>query len=144
MGNAMINGKRRCRCQAIIIQNDSILFLKLNGQLTIEPFWLLPGGALMEGETIADGVLREMAEEIGATVNIVKLIQSDVLDTEYYEFSTFLCTLDEESQIKPGEELHSIISKLEWIPISDILAGKVESKLKQVEPDIRSIISNLA
>ena len=143
MGTAMFNGKRKCRCQAIIIQNDSILFLEQSGNMTSQPYWMLPGGALLEGETITDGILREMAEEICATVNIEKLIQSDVLDTEYYEFSTFLCSLNQGSIIKPGEESHSTISKFEWIPISDILSGQVENKTKQVEPNIHSIIKNL-
>ncbi len=143
MGNAMLNGKRKCRCQAIIIQNDSILFLKQRGKKTSQPYWMLPGGALLEGETITDGILREMEEEISAQVNIVKLIQSDVLDTEYYEFSTFLCTLNMGSHMKPGEERNSTISKFEWIPISDILSGKVKNKIKQVEPNIHSIIRNL-
>jgi len=143
MGSAMFNGKRKCRCQAIIIQDDSILFLKHQGKITSQPYWMLPGGALMEDETITDGILRELEEEICATVNIVKLVQSDVLDTEYYEFATFLCTLNHGCQIKPGEERHSIISKFEWIPICDILSGQVENKIKQVEPDIHSIIRNL-
>ena len=143
MGTAMINGKRKCRCQAIIIQDDSVLFLKQLGKKTSQPYWMLPGGALLEGETIIDGISREMEEEIGAAINIEKHIQSDVLDTEYYEYSTFLCTLNEGSNIMLGEENNSQILEIEWIPVSDILSGQVENKIKQVEPNIHSIIRKL-
>jgi 8-oxo-dGTP diphosphatase len=41
--------------------------------------WILPGGMLRVGETIDDGIVREVAEETGLTVDIV---ESDIDPTE--------------------------------------------------------------
>lgn len=41
--------------------------------------WILPGGMLRVGETIDDGIVREVAEETGL---VVEIIESDVDPTE--------------------------------------------------------------
>jgi len=41
--------------------------------------WILPGGMLMVGETIDDGIVREVAEETGLTVEVV---ESEIDPTE--------------------------------------------------------------
>lgn len=56
----------------ILNENDEILLIKRKN----EPFkdlWALPGGFVEYGEKVEDAVLREIKEETGLNVEIVKL-----------------------------------------------------------------------
>jgi len=65
-------GNIRNSIKAIIIKNNKILLTKnkYNG----EEFYLLPGGGQRKFETIDETLKRECLEEIGAEVEIIKLL----------------------------------------------------------------------
>jgi ADP-ribose pyrophosphatase YjhB (NUDIX family) len=60
----------RGRACAIIRQADRILLNRFGG----DSFWALPGGAVEQGEFSTDGLVREMREELGVTVEIGRLV----------------------------------------------------------------------
>jgi 8-oxo-dGTP diphosphatase len=62
---------------AVVIDGDHVLLIR-RGQEPMKGQWSLPGGALEVGETLLDGVRREVFEETGLEVEPVALI--DVLD----------------------------------------------------------------
>jgi ADP-ribose pyrophosphatase YjhB (NUDIX family) len=64
-------GNIRNSIKAIIIKNNKILltYNEYNG----EKFYLLPGGGQRHNETIIDALKRECLEEIGSSVEIIKL-----------------------------------------------------------------------
>jgi ADP-ribose pyrophosphatase YjhB (NUDIX family) len=62
--------------------------------------WTLPGGLLELGETLAEGVLREVREETGMSVEIVELIELiDRIHCQgervqyHYVIADYLCTV---------------------------------------------------
>lgn len=63
-------GKIRVGCAAAIFDQDIILLTRRadNGQ------WCLPSGGVESGESIREACLREVQEETGLTVNLVRLI----------------------------------------------------------------------
>lgn len=60
----------RGRACAIIRQADRILLNRFGG----DSFWALPGGAVEQGEFSSDALIREMREELGAAVEVGRLI----------------------------------------------------------------------
>jgi 8-oxo-dGTP diphosphatase len=62
---------------AVVIDGDHVLLIR-RGQQPMKGQWSLPGGALEVGETLLDGVRREVREETGLEVEPVALIE--VLD----------------------------------------------------------------
>jgi 8-oxo-dGTP diphosphatase len=62
---------------AVVIDGDQVLLIR-RGQQPMKGQWSLPGGALEVGETLLDGVRREVREETGLEVEPVALIE--VLD----------------------------------------------------------------
>ena len=59
---------------AIILRRDRILLVQ-RGRAPMAGYWSLPGGVLEAGETLEEGVCREVLEETGLEVNPVAIMQ---------------------------------------------------------------------
>lgn len=108
---------------AIIIQ-DGKLFATERGYGAYKGWWEFPGGKLENGESAEEACVREIREELGATVEVQKLL--DVVEYDYLEFHLtmhcFLCNVVDGEQLVLREhsaakwlsrdELHSV----KWLP----------------------------
>ena len=59
---------------AIILKRDRILLVE-RGRAPMAGYWSLPGGVLEAGETLEEGVRREVLEETGLEVKPVAVVQ---------------------------------------------------------------------
>lgn len=59
---------------AIILRRDRILLVE-RGRAPMAGYWSLPGGVLEAGETLEEGVCREVLEETGLEVKAVAMVQ---------------------------------------------------------------------
>lgn len=101
--------------RAIVKKNQSILVLyskKLD-------FYMLPGGRIEQGETPEDCLVREVKEETGFKVNLLK---ATVIIKEYFLDSTweshfFLCELSDEKKasLTLTEEEQSLDLETLWL-----------------------------
>lgn len=86
---------------AVIIHENKVLLIQ-RGQEPLKGEWSLPGGALELGETLEQGVRREVLEETGLDVEPVQLVE--VLDRIvrddagavrfHYVLADFLCRVN--------------------------------------------------
>jgi 8-oxo-dGTP diphosphatase len=58
----------------VVIENDRVLLIR-RGATPLKGEWSTPGGALEVGESLAEGVEREIAEETGLSVRILGLLE---------------------------------------------------------------------
>jgi 8-oxo-dGTP diphosphatase len=85
---------RRVAVRGIALHDGKILCVRLRpypGKIRAEggDYWCLPGGGLEDGESLSDGIQREMVEETGIKPNVGKLLfiqQFTFEDTEGLEF----------------------------------------------------------
>jgi ADP-ribose pyrophosphatase YjhB (NUDIX family) len=84
---------------AVVIDGTKVLLVR-RGQEPLKGEWSLPGGALELGETLQQGVVREMLEETGLTVvpgDIVEILDRIVPDEAsgrvryHYVLIDFVC-----------------------------------------------------
>ena len=69
------------RVTGLIVEEDKILLVKQ--KVSSKRCWSLPGGRLEKGETLEEGVTREIKEETGLKTKIVKLLYiCDKTDSE--------------------------------------------------------------
>src|SRR5258708_30947766 len=66
----------------VIIDRDRALLIR-RGSEPLLGEWSIPGGMLELGETLEEGVARELREETGLTVRVIELIE--VFDRIYLE-----------------------------------------------------------
>jgi ADP-ribose pyrophosphatase YjhB (NUDIX family) len=112
----------------IPIWKDQVLLCRRN----IEPrkgFWTLPAGFLENGETLADGALRETLEETGSTV--VDLVPYVMVDIVYVQqiYLMFRASL-REKDFHPTKESSEIqLFRKENIPWDQIAFKVIEKTL---------------
>ena len=58
----------------VVIEDGRALLIR-RGSEPLKGQWSIPGGTLETGETLLEGVVREMAEETGLQVRVVELIE---------------------------------------------------------------------
>lgn len=104
-------------CGGVIVRGEEVLLMLRNAS-TFHNYWANPGGKLEEGESPEDGTVREIKEELGVDVRIVREIS--VYD-HYVEgilagkFAGFLVSVvsGEPKIIEPEK-----CTALEWFPVS--------------------------
>lgn len=91
------------------------LFLLRNGKQSGS--WGLVGGKIEQGETIVEGLTREMVEELGGFVKGAKLIPIEKFtsDSNNFEYHTYVIKVDEEFVPELNKEHRGYC----WVPLDD-------------------------
>lgn len=84
----------------VVVQEGRVLLVR-RGRAPLEGEWSIPGGALEVGETLHDGLRREMLEETGLEVQpteVLEVLDRIIHDEErrvryHYVLVDYLCTL---------------------------------------------------
>ena len=94
-------------CGAVIYAKDThrVLFLLRDGDKH-QNTWALAGGKVEEGETISEGLHRELREEIDLDAKDLKIIPLELFKSKdkHFEYHTFVCLVDHEFVPKLNEE----------------------------------------
>ena len=128
----------RNAAKAVVLNNEKILLVKYNSEITGECY-TLPGGGQEQYETMKEAVIRECLEETGHTVNpedfvaIYEEIYSGDIREKYPEFAhkilhIFRASLKSKKALKPTEtDLAQVV--IEWVNIKDISKIKILPKI---------------
>jgi ADP-ribose pyrophosphatase YjhB (NUDIX family) len=107
---------------ALILRRGRILMAQ-RGKEPMKGWWSLPGGALEIGESLADGVRREVREETGLEIHPVKvfeIFERIMRDAEgkpeyHYVLIDYLCRVTG-GQLSPGDDVCAV----EWVRRRDL------------------------
>ncbi len=107
---------------ALIFDNARILLVE-RGREPLKGYWSLPGGVLETGETLKDGIRREVLEETGLHVDpydIAEIFERIMPDStgrvEYhYVLVDFLCRV-EGGSMQPADD----VSAVQWVDIAHL------------------------
>ena len=123
------------RVTGILIENEKILLVKQ--KVSDKRNWSLPGGKLEQGETIEQGIIREMKEETGLDVEIIRLLylcDVSASNNTLLHISFLLKRVAGNIELPTNEFESNPIYDVEFIPISDLLDyGYSEKFLKLAE-----------
>lgn len=123
---------RRVTVRGIIIKDGKLFAQKLNNKDgTTRDYWCTPGGGLDDGESLQDGLTREMIEETGVTPAIGKLLfvqQYADEKREYLEFFFAITNADDYGQIDLHSTSHGAIEVAEF--------GFIDVTKEQILPEM--------
>lgn len=90
--------------EAIIQKENSILFMKRNN-LPVKNQWWFPGGRIRKGETLKQALIREIKEETGLKIEIIKFVgvYSRIFSNRHDITIVFLCKTENEKVILNNE-----------------------------------------
>jgi len=124
---------------AIILSDDRILLVKRKNPPG-QGLWTIPGGAVELGETIKDALKREVREETGLEIEIIKPIEivDEIVRDESGKIRFHYVIID--FLVKPvGGELcaSSDVLDAEWVKFSEIENYKISKTLKRILGKLR-------
>jgi 8-oxo-dGTP diphosphatase len=115
---------RRVAVRGIVLHEDKLLCVKLKpyrGHLKRDnSYWCLPGGGLDEGETLLDGIEREMVEETGikpVVGNLLYVQQFTHGEKDYPEFFFHITNGEDYIDIDLSKTTHGLeeIEEIDFI-----------------------------
>ncbi len=125
---------------AILLRRDRILMAQ-RGKEPLKGWWSLPGGALELGESLHDGVCREVREETGLEVvplgvfEIFERIMRDAAGAPEYHYVLidYVCRVTG-GKLFPGDDVCAV----EWVRHRDLAALEItEGTLAVIEKAFR-------
>ena len=131
-------------CVGAIVVDDDRLLLVRRGRGRAAGSWSVPGGRVQAGETLAEAVVRELAEETGiegvcgAFVGLVELLDDDT-DAPHQVVLDFEVTLLEASEPHAGDDA----SEARWVLLADVADYQLATGLAEFLHDHR-IIATIA
>ncbi len=109
----------RNSAKALILRDGSLLTTMAETR-SDGTYYVLPGGGQEAGETLAEAVVRECREELGAEVGVERLlyIRERVEEQPHRVEFTFLCTLLSEPDAALATEPDTSQAGIAWLPIA--------------------------
>ena len=77
------------RVVAAVIRDNEKIFVTARGYGEFKGLWEFPGGKIEEGETPQQALIREIKEELSATIKV-----GDLITTIEYDYPTFHLSMD--------------------------------------------------
>lgn len=107
----------------IVIHDNKALLVKLNYGRA-QKYWLIPGGFLEAGETLIEGVQREIFEETGMKVHADGVIGVRTMVRNRDHLTDLYCVVKCSlvSNPEPLVPQESEISQVKWHPLSNVFS----------------------
>ena len=96
-------------------QGNILIGRKIKAEHALSGQWHIPGGRLVQGESAEEAVKREILEEAGIEIDVIKLLDEKSDNASGFMVKWFLCTPVTHG-LKPGSDL----SAVKYIPKSEV------------------------
>ena len=124
------------RITGVLIENNKLLLVQQ--KLSEKRNWSLPGGKLERGETLSQGLIREMKEETGLDVEIERMLYlCDVAasSNSILHITFLLKRTGGEIELPTNEFDENPIHDVKFVPIPELIQYGFSEKFVQIVQD---------
>ena len=108
------------RVVAAVIKDGDKIFATARGYGEYKGWWEFPGGKIEKGETPEQALVREIKEELSATIEV-----DDLIDTIEYDYPTFHLSMDcFWARLVEGELILKEAEAARWLSKDELLSVK--------------------
>ena len=108
------------RVVAAVIKDGDKIFATARGYGEFKGWWEFPGGKIEKGETPQQALVREIKEELSATIEV-----DDLIDTIEYDYPTFHLSMDcFWAKLVEGELILKEAEAARWLSRDELLSVK--------------------
>ena len=113
----------RLGCGALIVneKNEALLLLRSVKSRDEYGYWSQPGGGVEFGETVKDAIIREIKEEVGVEIELVKFLsytdQNYLSKNEHWVSISYLARITHGNPVNMEPEKHS---EMKWFPLDNM------------------------
>lgn len=146
------NRKMRNRAGGILIEDGKVLLMHRikNVDGVVKEYYVVPGGGIEEGENVEEATKRELKEEIGIDVELIRDEPLFTLEQEngiqYFslinKISGIIGTGDGPEFTDPGHANRGVYSA-EVVSIKDIIEGKVNMVPELIKDEFIELVNSL-
>lgn len=113
---------------AIVVVEDRLLLIR-RGRGPGAGEWSIPGGRVERGETLAEAVVRELAEEAGVEGVCGELVGfvERLADDHHFVILDFWCTLLDDREPVAGDDA----AEVAWVPLHDVAEQRLVEGLAE-------------
>ncbi|MDX5482410.1 MAG: NUDIX hydrolase [Hymenobacteraceae bacterium] len=120
--------KLRVRVCGICLQDDQLLLVRHGQTIHNHAFWAPPGGGLQYGETLQEGLRRELKEETGLEVKVCRfLFVNEFLEPPLHAIEFFFEVKVTGGTLQKGQDPEAkqegqLIEQVQWLSVKEIQA----------------------
>ena len=113
---------------AVVVVDDRLLLIR-RGRGPAAGEWSVPGGRVERGETLAEAVVRELAEETGLEAVCGSLVGwvERITDEHHFVILDFWATLLDDRVPVAGDDAVEV----EWVPLADVAERRLVEGLAE-------------
>jgi 8-oxo-dGTP diphosphatase len=127
---------------ALIFNDEGKLLLSKRGPLAKNERgkWEIPGGTIEYGETLSEGLKREVKEELGVDIEVLELIQVCdhilVEEQQHWVSPTYICRIIKGTPeiLEPGKSVELgwfTLAEAEALPLAQVTAQDIQVLIKR-------------
>ena len=122
---------------AVVLREDGAVLLVRRGRPPAVGSWTLPGGKVEPGETLAQAVVREVAEETSLVVTPLGVVETVELSREgfSYRIVDFVCATQDRHTPRAGDD----VDDARWVLGSNLAALSLTTEVIRVIAQARAV-----
>jgi 8-oxo-dGTP diphosphatase len=119
-------------CVGAVLVHDGALLLVRRGHGPAAGVWSVPGGRVEHGETVAEAVVREVAEETGLECICGELlgwveVMGEDPDAHHFVILDFVATVLEHGEPVAGDDAVEVV----WVPLDEVAERRLVDGLAE-------------
>lgn len=124
--NAVFSHRVRLRACGLLVEDDTILLVKIHSPVINQQVWMPPGGEVVFGESMEECLKREFLEEVNVKVTVGRLCHiNELIDEPFHAVECYFEVHHQSGTPAVGydpelEDKNQLLEAVQWMPIAKL------------------------